>query len=76
MDSEDSVKDSVTEKIDFKTISIEIDEGFVDADGPRRDAVILPGNKIRCHPIVAKKLQEAMSLFFGNENAKIKGVKE
>ena len=53
--------------VDFKNIKIETDENMLDNEGePRLDALIFE-NCIKCHPALKERLEEALRLFFDNQ---------
>lgn len=50
---------------DFSKAFVMQDETLVDENGkPRKDALIFPGNIIKCHPELYPKVMEAKRLFF------------
>lgn len=54
--------------IDLSKMKIITDDSLVDADGePRKDAEILPDNRIRCHPDMKEQVVEALKTFFNNQ---------
>ncbi len=54
---------------DFSKATIIVDDKLIDKKGnPIKEVLILQGNRLKCHPDMKEKLEEAINLFFKKEN--------